>query len=174
MERLRAQAAVERLAEEVLTDRQLVVDYDRRRNENREALGAFRRKEVETGRVWCLVGGVMMKMEHSSVVSMITEEQSRLDGEIDQLRESIRSKTTQLTQMEQEIRESALAAEKSLEDSQDKQSVERQEGQCQRGHEGFQPEATVSKRAVWDDWEVMREICCINVKSGSRYTLVVR
>ena len=37
---------VERLAEEVLMKRQEMVEFDRKRNHNRECLGAFRRGEI--------------------------------------------------------------------------------------------------------------------------------
>merc|ERR1712087_123581 len=46
-EMLKRITRVEKLGEEILTDRQQVVDLDRRRNTNREALAVFRRMEKQ-------------------------------------------------------------------------------------------------------------------------------
>lgn len=38
---------IEKLVEEILTLRQQMVEFDRKRNHNRECLGAFRRGEIK-------------------------------------------------------------------------------------------------------------------------------
>lgn len=48
---------IERLIEDVLTLRQEMVEFDRKRNYNRECLGAFRRGEVQTNnKLWMTIG----------------------------------------------------------------------------------------------------------------------
>ena len=51
-------AKVERLTEEILILRQEMVEFDRKRNYNRECLGAFRRGEIQANnKLWMSFGG---------------------------------------------------------------------------------------------------------------------
>ena len=49
---------IEKLVESILIMRQEMVEFDRKRNFNREGLGAFRRGEVQTNnKLWMNMGG---------------------------------------------------------------------------------------------------------------------
>ena len=58
---------VELLAEDVLADKQQIVDLDKKRNFNREALAALHKKTLapphSVNKVWVNFGGVFVKME---------------------------------------------------------------------------------------------------------------
>ncbi|KAI8609268.1 hypothetical protein BC830DRAFT_1151443 [Chytriomyces sp. MP71] len=99
---LKDQAEVERLAEEILSERQLGVDLDRRRNENREALGCFRRGQVDK-RVWFFTDGLVMKMGRDAAKGFIEADQSELDQKIHATRDSVRDKMQELERLEREL-----------------------------------------------------------------------
>ncbi|KAJ3386390.1 eukaryotic translation initiation factor 3 subunit A [Entophlyctis sp. JEL0112] len=120
IEGLRRQAEIERVAEDVLTARQLVVDLDRRRNENREALACFRgdRGRTPVGpRVWFFSGGLCLRVDADAARERILEgliqtpaerllliwrptEQSQLDQEISSARELVKAKAVELENLE--------------------------------------------------------------------------
>ncbi|KAJ3412972.1 p53 and DNA damage-regulated protein 1 [Chytridiales sp. JEL 0842] len=102
MDVIAEQAEIERLAEDILTDKQLVVDYDRKRNENREALRHFYKNTFgDDKKVWFFTNGLILKMGQGKVKGMLEEEQQKLDKEIASLRDSIRERTIELNQREQ-------------------------------------------------------------------------
>ncbi|KAI9193607.1 uncharacterized protein BJ171DRAFT_251931 [Polychytrium aggregatum] len=101
MDFVKAQAERERIAEDILTEKQLILDLDRRRNSNREALGCFRKKQFEPDqRVWYNMGGIFMKMEQDTAKGLIAKDGETLTKEIESLRDSIKSHTADLEQLE--------------------------------------------------------------------------
>ena len=68
---------IERMVEDILTLRQEMVEFDRKRNYNRECLGAFRRGEVQTNsKLWMTIGSgndsqMFVKLPRKNLVSMI-------------------------------------------------------------------------------------------------------
>ena len=68
---------IERIAEDILTLRQEMVEFDRKRNYNRECLGAFRRGEVQTSsKLWMTIGSgtdsqMFVKLPRKNLVTMI-------------------------------------------------------------------------------------------------------
>mmetsp|Transcript_20995 Transcript_20995/g.64185 ORF Transcript_20995/g.64185 Transcript_20995/m.64185 type:complete len:181 (-) Transcript_20995:623-1165(-) len=97
---------VERIAEDVLAERQQMIELDRRRNHNREALAALRRIERQGKSVavatkhWICLGDVFMKRPHVSTKEMLEEDGRRLDREIEALRESVKKKTSELCELD--------------------------------------------------------------------------
>ena len=108
--RLERMQKVELLGEEVLTDRQQIVELDRRRNKNREALAALRRIDREKGaeaaashKHWVCMGETFTKYDQTSARSMLEADQKRLDAEIDRLRSEVKRKTSQLCELDPSI-----------------------------------------------------------------------
>eukprot|EP00743_Colponemidia_sp_Colp-15_P009315 GILK01010182.1.p1 GENE.GILK01010182.1~~GILK01010182.1.p1 ORF type:complete len:169 (-),score=21.00 GILK01010182.1:69-533(-) len=88
---------VEALAEDILLDRQQMIDFDRKRNANREALGFFRRGDIPAGsKQWVCAGDFFIKMSDQHIKTSIQHDQAKLDSEIDTLRRSIKEKTRTL------------------------------------------------------------------------------
>ena len=101
---------VEMLGEEVLTERQQMVELDRQRNTNREALGALRRTERSQGseesaaqKYWLYQGEHFVRRKHGDARAMLEEEQKRLDGEIEALRLSVKKKSSALCELDPSI-----------------------------------------------------------------------
>ena len=100
---------VERLGEEILTEQQQVVDFDRRRNANREALAALRRLERQgaeaaaSAKHWVCTGDFFVKTPHGSTRAMLEADQARLDREIDALRRGITAKTSELCTLDPSV-----------------------------------------------------------------------
>ncbi|CAG8569019.1 11052_t:CDS:2 [Funneliformis caledonium] len=84
----------ERLAEDILTNKQLIIDYDRTRNTNREALNILKKEPLKSQKkVWVNLGEFFIKLEKDNVKSYI-------EKEISSLRDTIKQKTTELEKSE--------------------------------------------------------------------------
>merc|ERR1719443_2619657 len=100
---------VERLGEEVLTDKQQSVELDRQRQLNREALAALRRAERQgqaaaaAEKRWVCLGDFFVRRDHGTVRSQLEAEQQRLDCEIERLRLGITRKTSELCSLDPSI-----------------------------------------------------------------------
>ena len=91
----------ELLGEEVLAERQQMVELDRRRNQNREALAALRRMDRQNDgglrtsqKHWVCMGDVFLRKPQAATKSMLDQEQQRLDNEIEALRKSVKQSAT--------------------------------------------------------------------------------
>ncbi|CAG8699223.1 17936_t:CDS:2 [Cetraspora pellucida] len=71
----------ERIAEDILTNKQLIIDYDRTRNTNREALNKLK-KEKDKKKVW------------------VNLDQESLESGISSLRETVKEKMAELEKLE--------------------------------------------------------------------------
>lgn len=60
---------LEQAAEEILTDRQTIIDYDRKRNANRESLRHL--KNSSEKKTWIAMGNNFFKLEKVAVEDMI-------------------------------------------------------------------------------------------------------
>ncbi|KAI9105471.1 hypothetical protein DFS34DRAFT_644282 [Phlyctochytrium arcticum] len=97
MEYIADQAELERLAEDVLTERQLIVDLDRRRNENRMALRALTHGNMKSEKkADFFAGGLFMKLPKDDAAALLQKDQKAIDAEIERLRDSIKSRTREL------------------------------------------------------------------------------
>ena len=96
----------ERLGEEVLTDRQQMVELDRQRNKNREALAALRRLDRQGGEAaagqkhWVWQGGNFLRHSQADTRSLLEADQARLDTEIERLRGEVKRKTSTLCELD--------------------------------------------------------------------------
>ena len=101
---------VERLGEEVMTERQQMVELDRRRNSNREALGAIRRAEKAQGAAaaaeekrWMCLGEVFVRQPTSRAKEMLQADQQRIEEEMRELRAKIKRKSSKLCELDPSI-----------------------------------------------------------------------
>ncbi|KAF9975393.1 p53 and DNA damage-regulated protein 1 [Actinomortierella ambigua] len=90
----------ELLVEEILTNKELIVDYDRRRNSNREALSRLNKDMSKDKKVWVNLGDMFIKMPHDSTVTMLKKDQETLDAEILEARETMKEKMVELEKLE--------------------------------------------------------------------------
>jgi hypothetical protein len=97
---------VELLGEVILTDRQQMVELDRRRNKNREALAALRRIDRQGAEVaaaqrhWVCMGETFAKHSQAEARGMLEADQSRLDAEIERLRGDVKRKTSAVCELD--------------------------------------------------------------------------
>ena len=97
---------IEKLVEEILALRQEMIEFDRKRNYNREALGALRRGEVQSNsKLWMTFAtgsqpgeSIMVKMPRKNLVSMLEGEQVRLTELTDKNRADCKAKVRDLMQ----------------------------------------------------------------------------
>ena len=70
---------IETLAEEILLMRQQNLEYNRKKEHNREAMGALRRGEVQTNnKLWMTYGDLFVKLPRKNLVNIIEAEQAVL------------------------------------------------------------------------------------------------
>jgi hypothetical protein len=90
----------------VLAERQQMIDLERRRNMNREALASLRRIERQGGDVaaqskhWICLGDVFVKRPHGPTRAMLEEDGRRLEAEVEGLRTSVKKKTSELCELD--------------------------------------------------------------------------
>ena len=71
--------SIETLAEEILVLRAQNLEYNRKKEHNREAMGAFRRGEVQSNnKLWMTYGDLFVKLPRKNLVSIIENEQKVL------------------------------------------------------------------------------------------------
>ncbi|RKP07801.1 hypothetical protein THASP1DRAFT_30379 [Thamnocephalis sphaerospora] len=88
----------ERLAEELLMEKQLLVEYDRRRNDNRVALNHMRSNKDK--KIWMNLGDLFIRLPKKTASHMLESEQTQLDTSIEETRRDVRDKAQQLDQLE--------------------------------------------------------------------------
>jgi hypothetical protein len=100
----------ERLGEDVLTERSQMVELDRRRNLNREALAALRREDRTLGKEvaaaqkhWICMGDMFMRQPHGSAREMLEADQARIEKETEALRASVKRKSSKLCEIDPSI-----------------------------------------------------------------------
>ena len=77
--------------------RQQNIEYNRKKEHNREAMGAFRRGEVQTNnKLWMTYGDLFIKLPRKNLVSIIENEQKILIDQINEVRNDLKKKTAEL------------------------------------------------------------------------------
>lgn len=92
---------VEVAAEDVLSDKQEIVDLDRKRNLNREALRALEKScrahwKGDESKTWLATGNTFLKLPSKTAKSMLERDQIRLNSEINILRSELKVKVNVL------------------------------------------------------------------------------
>ncbi|EDO37037.1 predicted protein [Nematostella vectensis] len=90
---------LEERANEILTDRQQIVELDRKRNSNREALSALNKKSTGD-KSWVCFGNMFMKLPDSKTKDMIIQDQRIVEQELQTLRTNLKEKVAELHKLE--------------------------------------------------------------------------
>ncbi|KAM9444241.1 p53 and DNA damage-regulated protein 1 [Clarias gariepinus] len=91
---------VEVAAEDVLSDKQQIVELDARRNRNREAMNALKTSSEDEDKVKVCFGNMFIKFPKESTKSMIQKDQEQLDQEINDLRKGLKAKVNRLNDLQ--------------------------------------------------------------------------
>ncbi|KAG2461225.1 p53 and DNA damage-regulated protein 1 isoform X1 [Polypterus senegalus] len=92
-------AEVEEVAEEVLADKQQMIDLDKKRNRNREALRVLQ-NDGESSKVKMCFGNMFIKLPKEKAIEMIKKDQQQLDQEINTLQNQLKSKVNHLNDLQ--------------------------------------------------------------------------
>ncbi|ORZ03262.1 hypothetical protein BCR43DRAFT_483023 [Syncephalastrum racemosum] len=88
----------EHLAEQVLINKQAVIDNDRQRNRNREGLNQI--KKSEDKKMWMHIGDMFIKLPTPTVKQVIEKEQNELTDSIEEARRTMKIKARELEKIE--------------------------------------------------------------------------
>nr|XP_020473939.1 p53 and DNA damage-regulated protein 1 [Monopterus albus] len=91
---------VEEAAEDVLTTKQQIVDLDKKRNRNREALNALKTAMSDSEKVKVCFGTMFIRFPKSKTREMIQKDQEQLDKEINDLRKGLKAKVNRLNEIQ--------------------------------------------------------------------------
>ena len=103
-------SVTEQLGEDVLQERQQLVELDKRHNENREALASLRREERECGaeavadsKHWVSLRDVFERSPRADVWRMLEADQRKIEAERERLRDSVKRKSSRLCELDPSI-----------------------------------------------------------------------
>ena len=85
----------------MLADQQQVVELDKRRQTNRQAIRAVK-NEKEQRKMWVMMGNEFVKVEKNVLESWLEGDQNVLDKEINSIRDELKHKVQALKQLEGE------------------------------------------------------------------------
>ncbi|XP_067097077.1 p53 and DNA damage-regulated protein 1 [Osmerus mordax] len=91
---------IEEAAEDVLANKQQIVDLDKKRNGNREALNALRNPNSSNEKVKVCFGNMFIKFPKAKTTEMILKDQDQLDKEINDLRKVLKAKVNRLNELQ--------------------------------------------------------------------------
>ena len=95
---LKTISEIEELAEEILTDRAQIIDYDKKRNGNREAINAI--KDNSSKKQWFCVGNLFIKIPEEQAKQILVEDQQKIEAEMNKLRNNLKPKVKKLHELE--------------------------------------------------------------------------
>jgi len=75
----------EKVADRILCIKQELVDWDKKRQGNREALRELRKSEDK--KCWITVGSMLVQMERLKAIDILTKEQVEIEKEVSKLRD---------------------------------------------------------------------------------------
>ena len=102
-------AKIEALGEEIVDERAQMVDLDRKRQGNREALRVLRKAEQASpddaagSKYWVCFGDTFYRRSHELTRKQIEEEQRTIETEIERLRGSVKRKSSRLCELDPSI-----------------------------------------------------------------------
>ncbi|XP_030633736.1 p53 and DNA damage-regulated protein 1 [Chanos chanos] len=91
---------VEEAAEDVLADKQQIVDLDLKRNRNREALNALRNDRSLNDKANVCFGNMFIRLPKEKTKTMIQKDQEQIDKEISELRKRLKAKVNHLNELQ--------------------------------------------------------------------------
>lgn len=87
------------LGEKALRDKEELVQMDRIRNKNREALNALKRVP-EKESVYLCVGNMFLKQRCSAAKKLVQDDQNQVNEHIEKLRQQLKNNVQQIQEME--------------------------------------------------------------------------
>lgn len=90
--------SVEKLAEEILSDKHEIIMLDKRRNQNREALRDLTKSSQN--KCWVTVGSVLIKHKVEAAKLLLEADQKQLQIDINKLRSDLKLKVNNLRDLE--------------------------------------------------------------------------
>jgi len=98
-------ADVEEAAEEVMSARQEIIDLDRKRNSNREAIRALEKMakdhyKGDSSKAWLAMGNSFFRLPNKGAVEMLRTDQTNLDISVNKLRSELKDKVNRLRELE--------------------------------------------------------------------------
>ena len=96
---------IERRAEEILSSKQEIVDLDRKRNSNREAIRALE-KEAKShykgsdSKCWLAMGNSFFRLPNKNAVNLLKKDQQQLDISVNTQRSELKEKVGRLREKE--------------------------------------------------------------------------
>ncbi|XP_052261713.1 p53 and DNA damage-regulated protein 1-like isoform X2 [Dreissena polymorpha] len=90
---------MEMAAEDILTDKQQIIDLDRKRQKTREAIRVLS-KDHKSDKHWVCVGNMFLKLPAARTKTVLNEDFNKLDGEINSLRTNLKQKVNKLRDLE--------------------------------------------------------------------------
>uniref|UniRef100_A0A1B0GLE5 p53 and DNA damage-regulated protein 1 n=2 Tax=Lutzomyia longipalpis TaxID=7200 RepID=A0A1B0GLE5_LUTLO len=90
--------ASERVADKILVNKQEIIDLDKRRQANREALRELRKSQE--GKHWISVGNLLVEMPRKKAEELLVKDQEVIDSDIERLRNEQRKLVNELRDLE--------------------------------------------------------------------------
>ena len=96
---------IERSAEDILSKKQEIVDLDRKRNANREAIRALEKEakahyKGDESKCWLAMGNSFFRLPNKNAVSMLKKDQQQLDLSVNKLRSDLKDEVNDLRDKE--------------------------------------------------------------------------
>lgn len=90
---------VEEVAEDILSDKQHMIELDRKRQKTREAVRVLQ-KDKTTDKTWVCFGNQFIKMPKAKTKKLLEKDFEELDDKINTLRRELKPKVNKLYDME--------------------------------------------------------------------------
>lgn len=90
---------IEETAEKILTDKQQIVDLDKKRQQTREAIRVLNKDKVNN-KCWVCIGNMFLKLPKKSTKNLLENDFNQLDREINSIRNDLKPKMNKLRDLE--------------------------------------------------------------------------
>lgn len=96
---------IERMAEEIISKKQEIIDLDRKRNSNREAIRSLEKEakshfKGEDSKSWLAMGNSFFRLPNRNAVNMLKKDQQELDISVNKLRSDLKIDVNNLREKE--------------------------------------------------------------------------
>ncbi|KAK3586685.1 hypothetical protein CHS0354_039154 [Potamilus streckersoni] len=91
--------SLEEVAEEILADKQEMIDLDKRRQKTREAVRALQ-KDKKIQKTWVCFGNTFLKLSTQQTKKLLEKDMRQIDDEIDEIRHNLKPKVNKLRDLE--------------------------------------------------------------------------
>ncbi|XP_002160753.2 p53 and DNA damage-regulated protein 1 [Hydra vulgaris] len=95
---LRTITEIEELAEEIISDRAQIIDFDKKRCGNRQALRET--KVNPKDKQWICIGNLFLKISQKQAIEMLKNDQNQIEKEIANVHNGLKPKLKKLHELE--------------------------------------------------------------------------